>query len=136
LPVSFVDITSRHKIIKLNKEIEIGKFVINRHGVFFKDVLDEVEERILVCSSLVVNGITRNKDANDWGKLLLFIDLEGNEKQYHMSSSKAQNIVISDLVHRGVVIFIKWSFTSSSGSVPSLYGVTKNDSCQAQCRDG
>jgi putative DNA primase/helicase len=38
------------------------------------------------------------------GKLLVFADPEGHEKQYHMSSSKSQNVVISDLVHRGLVL--------------------------------
>jgi putative DNA primase/helicase len=95
---------NRHKILKLNKEIAAGEFIINKHGVFYRDVRDEVEERILVCSPLLVTGITRNKDGNDWGKLLVFADPEGHEKQYHMASSKGQNIVISDLVHRGLVL--------------------------------
>jgi putative DNA primase/helicase len=94
----------RHKILKLNKEITVGEFIINKHGVFYRDVRDEVEERILVCSPLLVTGITRNKDGNDWGKLLVFADPAGQEKTYHMASSKAQNVVISDLVHRGLVL--------------------------------
>jgi putative DNA primase/helicase len=104
LLVSFDDMKYRHKILQLIKEIEVGEFIINRHGVFYRDVRDEVEERILVCSPLLVTGITRNKDGNDWGKLLVFADPEGHEKQYHMSSSKGQNVVISDLVHRGLVL--------------------------------
>jgi putative DNA primase/helicase len=94
----------RLKTLKLNKEITAGEFIINKHGLFYRDVRDEVEERILVCSPLLVTGITRNKDGNDWGKLLVFADPEGHEKQYHMASSKGQNIVISDLVHRGLVL--------------------------------
>ena len=81
-----------------------GEFVINKHGVFYLDARNEVEERILVCSPLLVIAITRNKDGNDWGKLLVFSDPEGHPKQYHMASSKGQNIVISDLVHRGLVL--------------------------------
>ena len=92
------------KILKLNKEIAVGEFIINKEGVFYRDVRDDVEERILVCSPLLVNAITRNKDGNDWGKLLVFADPEGQEKQYHMASSKSQNVVISDLVHRGLVL--------------------------------
>jgi putative DNA primase/helicase len=94
----------RLKTLKLNKEITAGEFIINKHGLFYRDVRDEVEERILVCSPLLVTGITRNKDGNDWGKLLVFADPEGHEKQYHMASSKGQNIVISDLVNRGLVL--------------------------------
>ena len=93
-----------HKILKIHKEITVGEFIINKHGVFYRDLRDEVEERILVCSPLLVTGITRNKDGNDWGKLLVFADPEGHEKQYHMASSKGQNVVISDLVHRGLVL--------------------------------
>ena len=92
------------KILKLNKQIIAGDFVISKKGVFFKDVRDGIEDRILVCSPLLVHAITRNKDGNDWGKLLVFTDPEGQEKHYHMASSKAQNVVISDLVHRGLVL--------------------------------
>ena len=91
-------------MLRLRNDIKIGEFVINRHGVFYRDVRDEVEERILVCSPLLVTGITRNKEGNDWGKLLVFADPEGQEKQYHMASSKGQNAIISDLVHRGLVL--------------------------------
>ena len=94
----------RLKTLKLNKEITAGEFIINKHGLFYRDVRDEAEERILVCSPLLVTGITRNKDGNDWGKLLVFADPEGQEKQYHMASSKGHNVVISDLVHRGLVL--------------------------------
>ena len=94
----------RPKILKFPKEIAVGEFIINKDGVFYKDVRDDVEERILVCSPLLVNAITRNKDGNDWGKLLVFADPEGQEKQYHMASSKNQNLIISDLVHRGLVL--------------------------------
>jgi putative DNA primase/helicase len=97
-------VKDHHKILKLNKEITAGEFVINKHGVFYRDVRDEREERILVCSPLLVTGITRNKDGNDWGKLLVFADPEAHEKRYHMSSSKGQSVVISDLVHRGLVL--------------------------------
>jgi putative DNA primase/helicase len=93
-----------NKILRLHKEITAGEFVINKHGVFYQDVRDDVEESILVCSPLLVTGITRNKDGNDWGKLLVFADPEGHEKTYHMASSKGQNVVISDLVHRGLVL--------------------------------
>jgi putative DNA primase/helicase len=91
-------------MLKFPKEIEVGDFIINREGVFFRDVRDDEEERILVCSPLLVNAITRNKDGNDWGKLLVFADPEGQEKQYHMASSNNQNVIISDLVHRGLVL--------------------------------
>src|ERR1035438_1109849 len=94
----------RLKTLKLNKEITAGEFIINKHGLFYRDVRGEVEERILVCSPLLVDAITRNKDGNDWGKLLVFADPEGQEKQYHMASSKGHNVVISDLVHRGLVL--------------------------------
>jgi putative DNA primase/helicase len=95
----------RSKILKFPKEIEVGDFIIiNNDGVFFRDVRDDEEERVLVCSPLLVNAITRNKDGNDWGKLLVFADPEGQEKQYHMASSKSQNVIISDLVHRGLVL--------------------------------
>jgi putative DNA primase/helicase len=63
-----------------------------------------VEERIPVCSPLLVNAITRNKDGHDWGKLLVFSDPEGSKKTYHMASSKNHNVIISDLVHRGLVL--------------------------------
>jgi len=92
------------KILRVGEEIAVGEFIINNDGVFYKDIRDDVEERILVCSPLLVEAITRNKDGYDWGKLLIFIDPEGQQKQYHMASSKNQNIIISDLVHRGLVL--------------------------------
>lgn len=93
------------KILKFPKEIDIGGFIINKEGVFFRDVQDDdEEERILVCSPLLISAVTRNKDGNDWGKLLIFADPEGQEKQYHMASSKNHNVIISDLVHRGLVL--------------------------------
>lgn len=74
------------KILKFPKEIDIGGFIINKEGVFFRDVQDDdEEERILVCSPLLISAVTRNKDGNDWGKLLIFADPEGQEKQYHMA---------------------------------------------------
>jgi putative DNA primase/helicase len=95
----------RSKILKFPKELAVGEFIINNEGVFFRDVRDDdEEERILICSPLLVNAVTRNKDGNDWGKLLVFADPEGQEKQYHMASSKNQNVIISDLVHRGLVL--------------------------------
>src|ERR1700688_950359 len=94
----------RRKILKFPKEITVGEFIVNNDGVFFRDAQDDDEERILVSSPILVNAITRNKDGQDWGKLLVFSDPEGQEKQYHMSSAKNQNIIISDLVHRGLFL--------------------------------
>src|ERR1035438_5585882 len=96
--------TRRNNLFNITKEITVGEFIINNDGVFYKDVRDDEEERILVCSPLLVNAITRNKDGHDWGKLLIFIDPEGSDKTYHMASSKNQNSIISDLVHRGLVL--------------------------------
>ena len=96
--------TRRIKLLRANKEIIVGDFKINNDGVFFKDTRDDIEQLIPVCSPLLVKAITRNKDGNDWGKLLVFIDPEGQKKQYHMASSKNQNVIISDLVHRGLVL--------------------------------
>lgn len=96
--------TRRIKLLGVNKEIHLGDFTINNDGVFYKDVRDDIEQLIPACSPLLVNAITRNKDGNDWGKLLIFIDPEGQIKQYHMASSKNQNVIISDLVHRGLVL--------------------------------
>src|SRR3984957_9373911 len=94
----------RTKILGFNKEIIVNDFTINNDGVFFKDTREDIEQLIPVCSPLLVKGITRNKDGNDWGKLLVLIDPEGQQKQYHMASSKNQNVIISDLVHRGLVL--------------------------------
>jgi putative DNA primase/helicase len=91
-------------LLDLAEQLTVGDFSINSRGVFYTDIRNEVENEIPVCSALVVKAITRNKDGNDWGKLLIFTDPEGNEKQYHMSSSRNQNLVISDLVHRGLVL--------------------------------
>src|SRR5580704_8499901 len=96
--------TRSDNLLNITKEIMVGEFVINNDGVFFKDTRDDVDQLIPVCSPLLVKAITRNKDGNDWGKLLVFIDPEGQEKTYHMASSKNQNIIISDLVHRGLVL--------------------------------
>src|SRR5580698_946834 len=96
--------TRRIKLLGMNKEIIVNDFKINNDGVFFKDTRDDIEQLIPVCSPLLVNAVTRNKDGNDWGKLLIFIDPEGQQKQYHMASSKNQNVIISDLVHRGLVL--------------------------------
>ena len=95
---------SRRKILKFPKEITVGEFIVNNDGVFFRDVQEDEEERIHVCSPVLVVGVTRNKDGQDWGKLLVFVDPEDQEKQYHMSSSKNQNVILSDLVHRGLVL--------------------------------
>jgi hypothetical protein len=92
------------KILKFPKEITVGEFIVNNDGVFYRDVREDEEERILVCSFLLVVGITRNKHGQDWGKQLVFVDPEGQEKQYHMSSAKNPNVIISDLVHRGLVL--------------------------------
>jgi hypothetical protein len=51
-----INMKYRHKILTLRNEIKIGEFVINKHGVFYRDVRDEVEKRILVCSPLLVTG--------------------------------------------------------------------------------
>src|ERR1700676_910235 len=91
-------------ILASKQEIVVGGFIINNKGLFYKDVRDEEEERVLICSPLLVKAVTRNKDGNDWGKLLIFTDPEGKKKQYHMASSKNQNLVISDLVHRGLIL--------------------------------
>src|ERR1035437_740324 len=96
--------TRRTKMLGFNKEITVGDFTINNDGVCFKDTREDIEQLIPVCSPLLVKAITRNKDGNDWGKLLIFIDPEGQEKTYHMASSKNQNVIISDLVHRGLVL--------------------------------
>lgn len=85
-------------------EAMLGDFTANDDGVFYKDVRDDVEQHIPICSPLLVTAITRNKDGNDWGKLLVFTDPEGHEKHYHMASSKNQNLITSDLVHRGLVL--------------------------------
>src|SRR5271165_1029601 len=95
--------TRRIKLLGANKEITVGDFKINNDGVFFKDTRDDIEQLIPVCSPLLVKAITRNKDGNDWGKVLIFIDPEGQEKTYHMASSKNPTVIISDLVHRGLV---------------------------------
>src|ERR1700681_200671 len=87
------------KVFKSGKEITVGDFSINQDGVIYNELRDDVEQHIPVCSPLLVKAITRNKDGNDWGKLLVFVDPEGQEKQYHMASSKNQNVIISDLVH-------------------------------------
>jgi putative DNA primase/helicase len=84
--------------------IAFGDFFANQDGVFYKDVRNDVEQQIPICSPLLVRAITRNKDGNDWGKLLVFTDPEGQEKRYHMASSKNQNVVTSELVHRGLVL--------------------------------
>ena len=94
----------RKNLLASKQEMIVGAFIINNKGLFYKDVRDEEEERILICSPILVKAITRNKDGNDWGKLLIFTDPEGKKKQYHMASSKNQNLVISDLVHRGLVL--------------------------------
>src|SRR5689334_7986064 len=92
------------KILRFPKEIAAGEFIISKEGVFYRDVKDDVEERILVCSPLLVTAITRNQHGHDWGKLLVFNDPECHEKHYHMASSKNQKLIISDLVHRGLVL--------------------------------
>ncbi|MGD1098509.1 MAG: DUF927 domain-containing protein [Bryobacteraceae bacterium] len=94
----------RINALKLSKPITCGDFTINKCGVIYNDLRDDVEEHIPVCSPLLVKAITRNKDGNDWGTLLVFVDPEGQEKQYHMASSKNQNVIISELVHRGLVL--------------------------------
>src|ERR1700693_3575943 len=91
--------TRRTKMLDFSKEIKVGEFVIDNESVLYKDVRDDGEHLIPICSPLLVKAITRNKDGNDWGKLLLFVDPEGQQKQYHMASSKNQNVIISDLVH-------------------------------------
>lgn len=91
-------------LLAYKQEIVVGGFIINNKGLFYKDLRDEAEERILICSPLIVKAITRNKDGYDWGKLLLFTDPENKKKQYHMASSKNPNIIIADLVHRGLVL--------------------------------
>jgi putative DNA primase/helicase len=96
--------TRRIKLLAMNKTITVGDFKINHEGVFYKDSRDDIEQLIPVCSPLLVKGITRNKDGNDWGKLLVFTDPEGQQKTFHMASSKNQNVIISDLVHRGLVL--------------------------------
>src|SRR5271167_2349060 len=93
-----------NKILKFGKEIRVGGLTINNDGVTYNDLRDDVEQHIPVCSPLLIKAITRNKDGNDWGKLLVFVDPEGHEKQYHMASSKNQNVIISELVHRGLVL--------------------------------
>ena len=75
----------------------------------------------------LVNAITRNKDGNDWGKLLIFADPEGQEKQYHMASSKNQNVIISDLVHRGLVLSSHSRSRQSVGPVSSLHSISEHD---------
>jgi len=93
-----------NKTLTFGQDITVGDFTINNDGVTYNDLRDDVEQHIPVCSPLLVRAITRNKDGNDWGKLLVFVDPEGQEKQYHMASSKNQNVIISDLVHRGLVL--------------------------------
>ena len=94
----------RKNPLNITKEITVGEFVINKCGVFYLETRDDEEERILICSPLLVKAITRDKNGNNWGKLVSFSDPEGHKKTYHMSSSKNQNLVISDLVHRGLVL--------------------------------
>jgi putative DNA primase/helicase len=94
----------RTKLLKAGEEIAVGEFMVNNRGLFIIDGRDDVNDRTFICSPILVTGITRNKDGNDWGKLLAFIDPEGKKKQYKMSSAKNQNLVISDLVHRGLVL--------------------------------
>jgi putative DNA primase/helicase len=91
-------------MLGFSKEISVGDCVISEEGVIYRDVRDDRDQMIPVCSRLVVKAITRNNDGNDWGKVLIVCDPEGNEKQYHMSSSKNHNVVISDLIHRGLVL--------------------------------
>jgi len=94
----------RKNLLKIGEEIVVDEFVITNRGLFHSDVHDDIDERILICSPVLVTGISRHKDGNDWGKVLVFIDPEGKKKHYLMSSSKNQNVVISDLVHRGLVL--------------------------------
>jgi len=96
--------TRRNKLLGVNKEVIVGDFKINNDGVLFKDTRDDIEQLIPICSPLLVKATTRNKEGNDWGKLLIFVDPEGQQKMYHMASSKNQNAIISDLVHRGLAV--------------------------------
>jgi hypothetical protein len=61
------------------KLIRVGDFTISKDGVIYNDLRDDVEEHIPVCSPLFIKAITRNKDGNDWGKLLVLVDPEGKE---------------------------------------------------------
>ena len=86
------------------QETQLGDFLVNGEGVFFNNNRDE---KIEVCSPLLVIAVTRNAQGTDWGKLLLLLDPEGNEKQHHMKNavlmSKPQ-AVITDLVDKGLIL--------------------------------
>lgn len=99
-----LSLNNMKNLLPYKQEIIVGGFIINNKGVFYKDLRDEDEGRILICSPMLVKALTRNKDGNDWGKLLIFTDPENKKKQYHMASSKNPNIIIADLVHRGLVL--------------------------------
>jgi hypothetical protein len=102
------------------EELQAGDFTIRPDGVFYNDQRHEGE--IPVCSPLIVVATTRNKDGNDWGRLVRFIDPVGGVKQYHMRSAALMTkpqAVISDLVHQGLRVAAKLtSQIGCNGVVP------------------
>jgi putative DNA primase/helicase len=89
------------------EEERIGDFVVNAGGVYFLHEVKEEIEHIHVCAPLKIEAVSRNKDGKDWGKLLVFSDLSGTVKTYHLRmsllTSKASQVA-TDLVHEGLTI--------------------------------
>lgn len=61
-------------------------FQVNDSGVYAIDPTGAHED-IFICSKLVIAAATRNKDGEDWGRLLEFYDLDGQKHSWAMPMS-------------------------------------------------
>jgi len=86
-------------------EEQIGDFVVNAGGVYFRHEVKGEMVDIHVCSTLTIEAESRNKDGKDWGKLLMFSDPSGKRKTYHLRTSALAfqaSQVVADLIHEGL----------------------------------
>lgn len=68
------DDESIHEPININTKFPNPFFKVNDHGVFY-NVDDELRR---ICSKLEVKALVRDKASENWGRLLEFVDADGN----------------------------------------------------------
>ena len=60
-------------------------FAVSKDAVWYLDLADpDSTKPIYVCSHLQVEALTRDSNSSEWGRLLVWTDLEGNEKVWSM----------------------------------------------------